>query len=121
MLQIAHRHSKRDHRLELDDLIQMGQIGLLKAIPKYDISKASFNTYAYYYIWAEIDRYAKMYPNLIHIPEHRIKDTKIHVENNVEELGALKIDERRPEKLENDASQQELVDFFEYDFRPIVP
>ena len=45
---------------ELDDFVQTGLIGLLKAVKKYDVnhfSGATFNTYAYYWIRAELNRF----------------------------------------------------------------
>lgn len=43
--------------LELDEYVQLGRIGLLKAIRNYDSSKAALTTFAWYYISGEIKRY----------------------------------------------------------------
>jgi RNA polymerase sigma factor (sigma-70 family) len=46
-----------DAPVEYNDLLQVGCIGLLKAMTKYDVtheSTATFNTYAYWWIRTEI-------------------------------------------------------------------
>lgn len=40
--------------LSLDDLVQEGLVGLVKAIRRYDANRAQLNTYAPYWIYAEI-------------------------------------------------------------------
>ena len=71
VLRIAHHYHRANHRYDLEDLVQEGKLGLVKAIEKYDvdhISKASFNTFAFNYIRAEIDYFVKTKGKLIHIP-----------------------------------------------------
>ncbi len=57
----------------LDDLIQVGAIGLLKAVHCYNPhhpNKASFKTLATCYIRGEIRHYLRDYASLIHVPRH---------------------------------------------------
>jgi RNA polymerase sigma factor (sigma-70 family) len=42
---------------ELDEYVQLGRIGLLKAIRRYNPSIGKLSTYAWYYIHGEIARY----------------------------------------------------------------
>lgn len=55
-------HSRAAHRVELDDLIAYGQVGLAQAAREFDPSRANrFSTYAYYRIRGAIyDGMAKM-------------------------------------------------------------
>ncbi len=55
---IARRHMGRGGRL--DDLIQEGNVGLLKAVEKFDTGKGTrFSTYAIWWIRAYIQKYLK--------------------------------------------------------------
>lgn len=57
--------------IDFDDLIQCGNIGLIKAAKKFDFSKeASFSTYAHYWILQSITRYIQEYSLNIRIPVH---------------------------------------------------
>lgn len=56
VIKIAQSFTPRNP-LELDDFIQLGRIGLWKAIKKYDPSRAKLCTYAWFYIKGEISRH----------------------------------------------------------------
>ena len=63
--------------LDLLDLIQEGNIGLVKAAEKYDLDHGSrFATYAAYYIKSEIQRAIINQGRSIRIPEHMIQQMK---------------------------------------------
>lgn len=57
---------------DIDDYFQVGIIGLIKAIEKFDPEKGTFATYAIWYIRAEIRRYLDNYTRLIRIPSYVI-------------------------------------------------
>ena len=62
---------------EYTDLVQLGSIGLLKAIDKYDVTNvkgATFNTYAYWWVRSYITNHLNYHQQLIRIPPEK-RDT----------------------------------------------
>lgn len=62
---------------EYQDLVQCGIIGLIKAMNKYDVNhskKATFNTYAYWYIRVEITRHIENNASFVRIPVWKQSD-----------------------------------------------
>ena len=62
---------KYSGQCDVDDLIQVGNMGLMKGLAKYDIThfrKANFNTFAHWYVSGEIANYIKIYGFTIKIP-----------------------------------------------------
>ena len=78
--------NKFKHRCEnicdFDDFIQLGTIGLIKAVDNYDPEKgASFSYYAYVKIGSEINRYIREKINVINlIPKDNVIFSKIQKE-----------------------------------------
>ncbi len=71
---------------QLDDLIQVGYIGLIKAIDRFDPSKGNkFSTYAIPTITGEIRRYLRDKGSIIRIPRH-IQELRIAVEKTYQQL-----------------------------------
>jgi len=67
------KKKKRDNSLSLLDLIQEGNIGLIKAIDKYDVTKGfKFSTYASWWIKQSMDRGMADSGNTIRIPVHMV-------------------------------------------------
>lgn len=65
---------------QLDDLMQVGYIGLIKAIDRFDPAKGNkFSTYAIPTITGEIRRYLRDRGSIIRIPRH-IQELRIAVE-----------------------------------------
>ena len=63
--------NKYSAQCEIDDLVQVGNMGVVTAMKKYDIShkgKANFNTFAHWYIVGEMSNYMKQYGSTIRIP-----------------------------------------------------
>lgn len=58
------RRFKPKNREDLEDLIQVGSIGLLKAIRKYDAEKAKLSTWAHQPIMWELMRYVNKHKNM---------------------------------------------------------
>ncbi len=72
---IARRYCRGNTDL-LDDLVQVGAIGLLKAVRNYDPqhpNKASFKTLATCYIRGEIRHYLRDHASLVQVPRHLIE------------------------------------------------
>jgi RNA polymerase nonessential primary-like sigma factor len=74
--------------LSFSDLIQEGNIGLMKAIGKFDPEKASLSTYATLWIRAEIDRAIMDQASTIRVPVYVIKEIKQYFQarTHLEEL-----------------------------------
>ena len=58
---IAWVHARK-HDLDIDDLMQAGNIGLLRAIERFDPAKARFSTFARFWVFAEIQNVVKLKP-----------------------------------------------------------
>lgn len=58
-----------NHRVQLEDLLQEGYMGLVKAASRFDDSQGCrFSTYATYWIRHNIRRYIAKYGRLVHLP-----------------------------------------------------
>lgn len=61
-------------KFHLDDLIQVGNVGLIKAASNFDYTKAKFSTHASYYIIASITEYFNNYNSSYYLPR-RLSNT----------------------------------------------
>lgn len=102
----------RSHEAQLDDLIQVGFVGLIKAIDRYDPERgAGFSSYAVPTILGEIRRYFRDSEQLIHLPR-RLQELRAR---SAEEMARLAQElERTPSRAEVadalDASRDEVDD-----------
>lgn len=64
--------------LDLEDLISVGNIGLMEAVDKYKIEKGMFSTYASYWIKAYIKRALDKSHIVYHGSYDRMKDKEYH-------------------------------------------
>lgn len=96
--------SKHPLSAELDDLVQEGYIGLLRAASKYDPSRGNkFSTVAFYWIDQAIARSVNKTGRLIRLPENRVQDffniTKIRSLYEDSDLSPHEIDKIAMEEL----------------------
>jgi RNA polymerase sigma factor (sigma-70 family) len=71
---IKRYYSRSIHgRIELDDLVQEGLLGVMRAQRTWDPEKSKFSTYASMWIRQRIQRYIKNKHRLVRVPEHRYK------------------------------------------------
>lgn len=76
---LARKHYHKGQKCELEDLLQVGRIGLVQASNKFDVTRGiKFITYASWYIEYTIVRWLKDHGALIRIPSYI----------NINELGA---------------------------------
>lgn len=74
VISIAKKRMNRCTSLQMLDLIQYGNIGLIKAVEKYDHNRGfRFSTYATLWILQEIDRSIMHFERTVRIPVHRHK------------------------------------------------
>jgi len=74
--------------LPLEDLVQEGAIGLVKAIRNFDLSRGlRFSTYAVHWIRQSVGRAADAHTNMIRLPNHAI-DSLRKIERTRNELRA---------------------------------
>lgn len=72
---IARRHANRG--LSMPDLIQDGNVGLIKAVERFDPSKGfRFSTYAYWWISEEVKRCLKRGHRVVRAPDHVIDELR---------------------------------------------
>lgn len=120
VVSIAKRYARPSQPEEFLDFIQEGNLGLFRAVERFDPDKgARFSTYATYWIRQAIQR-ARTRQRTIRIPEHvledigRMRQTRHHLyqelgrqPTSVELAAELEITERALERLE--AASQETV------------
>ena len=67
----------RNKGLSFEDLIQEGNIGLIKAVSKFDVTKGfKFSTYASYWIEERIRMGIKNHSKVIRVPAHKLEEAK---------------------------------------------
>lgn len=63
------RNYSQNYSEQYDDLVQVGCIGLISAIDRFDLNqKVNFKTYAYHFIQGEMRHYLRDYASLVKLP-----------------------------------------------------
>ncbi|MFB7292702.1 SigB/SigF/SigG family RNA polymerase sigma factor [Actinacidiphila glaucinigra] len=78
----------RDRSDEMEDIVQVGTIGLIKAIDRFDISReVEFTTFAVPYIVGEIKRFFRDTTWAVHVPR-RLQERRVELARARDELSS---------------------------------
>ncbi len=96
---------------DTEDIIQVGTIGLIKAIDRFDLSRdVEFATFAVPYIVGEIKRFFRDTTWAVHVPR-RLQELRVDLAKAKEELSA---------KLDRDPTVKELADLLDLPEEEII-
>ncbi|MFD7430734.1 RNA polymerase sigma factor SigF [Streptomyces sp. NPDC059818] len=96
---------------DTEDIIQVGTIGLIKAIDRFDLSReVEFATFAVPYIVGEIKRFFRDTTWAVHVPR-RLQELRVDLAKAKEQLSA---------ELDRDPTVKELADFIDLPEEEII-
>ncbi|MEV0961505.1 SigB/SigF/SigG family RNA polymerase sigma factor [Streptomyces sp. NPDC049910] len=97
---VAHRFRNRGDG-EMEDIVQVGTVGLIKAIDRFDLSReVAFTSFAVPYVQGEIMRYFRDTSWAVHVPR-RLQELRVELARAREHLVAT---------LDRDPSVEDLAD-----------
>lgn len=97
VISIAKRYKNVNIGMDFNDIIQSGNIGLIKAIDKFDASKGfKFSTYATWWIRQAITRAMADEGRVIRIPVHAVEQLR-YINKAIRELNNISNNDRRPD------------------------
>ncbi|MFG2196600.1 RNA polymerase sigma factor SigF [Streptomyces sp. NPDC048639] len=96
---------------EMEDIVQVGTIGLIKAIDRFDLSReVEFTTFAIPYIVGEIKRYFRDTSWAVHVPR-RLQELRIELAKAGEQLS---------QNLDRDPTPTELAEYLELSEEEVI-
>ena len=97
---IVHRFPLKNNQCSYDDLFQVGMMGFIHAVDKFDLSSGNrLSTYSYRWIHAFVRRYYQNQARVVRIPAH-LADKKYQMDVKVRELTQRNGSVPSPEELE---------------------
>ncbi|MBD3266627.1 sigma-70 family RNA polymerase sigma factor [bacterium] len=122
VVNIAKRYQNQG--LGLMDLIEEGNLGLIKAVEKFDITReCRFSTYATWWIRQFINRSISMLGNIVRLPTHK-QESLTRAKNIMRDLGQTLGRDPQPwellETLEKDYSSEDAQDIVDLLYSPTI-
>ena len=114
VVSIAARHINRSQEMGLLDLVQEGNIGLNKAIDKFDYSKGyKFSTYATWWIRQAINRSLADQSRTVRVPVHMVETISKYKKTRLalsQSLGREPLQEEIADEMDIDVARAIMID-----------
>ncbi|MGW6023837.1 RNA polymerase sigma factor SigF [Streptomyces sp. NPDC055099] len=111
LVQFAARRFRNRGNGDMEEIIQVGTIGLIKAIDRFDLSReVEFATFAVPYILGEIKRFFRDTTWAVHVPR-RLQELRVELAKAKEELSA---------HLDHDPTVKELAEYLDLTEQEVI-